>query len=87
MIAKYCMTVFRATKIMKDMYKVPLFQLRISIKKVVMKEQEQQYKYAGYSVSNVVCIPQTDLFHIEPREAMPKGLLHSSKDLGERQPA
>ena len=43
------------------------------MKKVIMKEQDQQYKYAGYGVSNVVCMPKTDLFHFEPREDTPKG--------------
>ena len=61
------MTVCSAAKIIKDMYKAPPFQLRIQTKKVAMKEEDQQYKYAGYSVSNVVCMPKTVLFHIKPK--------------------
>ena len=46
-------TIFKAVKIIKDIYKSPLFQLRIQMKKVIMKEQDQQYRYAGYYVKNV----------------------------------
>ena len=38
---------------MKDTYKASLFQLRIQMKKVIIKEQDQQYRYAGYYVKNV----------------------------------
>ena len=73
-------------KIIKDIYKAPLFQLRIQIKKVTMKEQDQQYRYAGNCVKNVDAqdrlIPQQTQEKIRLR-----GLLHCGKDLIARQPA
>ena len=56
------------------------------MKKVIMKEQDQQYRYAGYYVKNVDAqdrlIPQQTQAKIHLR-----GILHCGKDLTARQPA
>ena len=62
-------TVFRAAKIIKDISKAPLFQLMIQMKKVIMKEQDQQYRYVGYYVK--MWIPKTVLFHGKPKRYTP----------------
>ena len=56
------------------------------MKKVIMKEQDQQYMYASYFVKNVDAqdsrIPQQTQVKIRLRD-----LLHCGKDLIARQPA
>ena len=79
-------TVFRALEIIKEIYKAPLFQLRIQMKKVIVKEQEQQHRYASCYVKNVDAQD-----HLIPRQTQAKihlrGILHCGKDLIARQPA